>query len=391
MSDSGFLDGVAEFARRERRGAADVRRIFCRESLACYGQPGSSWASQAIVALPQIGIAPVYLDEGKHVGLDDKPFYYAGALNVFHMGKNFTRMNLYAADGLAVGEAQVDEVVGPLSAEGGGLVSIMYHPCEFVHVKFWDAVNFARGANPPREQWQLPPRRPAAETEEAFARFTKYVDHIKGWNVRFVTASELPGIYADRLRREGATEVELLTLAKKLADPYAAGVDCQVIDEKSLSPADQFELLTEALAERVNRRNVKYPLTANGLLGPDAAPTAVCQANPQEGVQTIAWPAFAAVSDVSDYLHVHRRVPPQVFIGADSVTPADFLAGLAYAYEYEHEHGKPPLDDVRLGKHLPVLTERHVAEDSAAVFEWKIHREGFRPLKSRRCAVRRGP
>ena len=35
-----------------------------------------------------------------------------------------------------------------LLAEGGGVVSIFYHPCEFVHKQFWDGVNFAQGRQP---------------------------------------------------------------------------------------------------------------------------------------------------------------------------------------------------------------------------------------------------
>src|SRR3954462_538040 len=48
LAEAGFLDGVAEFVRREGGGAADVRRIFGVKTLGCYGQPGSSWAAQAV-------------------------------------------------------------------------------------------------------------------------------------------------------------------------------------------------------------------------------------------------------------------------------------------------------------------------------------------------------
>src|SRR6266536_6228021 len=58
LADCGLLDGIAEFVRREGGGAADVRRILGVKTLACYGQPGSSWGAQAIAALPQIGVAP---------------------------------------------------------------------------------------------------------------------------------------------------------------------------------------------------------------------------------------------------------------------------------------------------------------------------------------------
>ena len=377
MADCGLLDGVAEFARHERQGAADVRRIFGRESLACYGQPGSSWACQAIVALKDIGVGPVYLDEGTHVGLCNKPFWYAGALNAYGLGANVTRMDLYNAKGLEQANAQVTVINQRLAAEGGGLISIYYHPCEFVHEKFWDAVNFSRGANPPREQWKVPPQRPAEQTEQAFARFAKYIDYIKSLRVRFVTASELPAIYADRVRSKGVTESELLACAKKLADAKATGVDYQMLDSKAISPAEQFELLAMAMGELIDGKTVKYPLAAKGLTGPDSAPGST-----GEGGQTIAWPAFRdAVVDVRDYLRAHGRVPARVFIGTDSVAPADFLGALAIAFQFEREQGKLPLHGVRLGKGLAVLTERHVAKDPTGHFDWVIHKADFRPAK----------
>ncbi len=59
LRDLGFVEGAAEFARRESPGAADLQRIFgVRPS--CYGQPGSSWAPQTATALRQMGI-PIYL------------------------------------------------------------------------------------------------------------------------------------------------------------------------------------------------------------------------------------------------------------------------------------------------------------------------------------------
>ena len=82
-----------------------------------------------------------------------------------------------------------------------------------------------------------------------------------------------------------------------------------------------------------------------------------------------------------DYLRVHGRVPARVFIGADSVPPADFLGGLAFAYQFQREQGKLPLDGVRLGKGLAVLTEPHVAKDPAEIFGWVIHESGFRSAK----------
>src|SRR5215475_4862165 len=198
LADCGLLDGMAEFVRREGGGAADIRRIFALKTLVCYGQPGSSWAPQTIAALPQIGIAPhgvpCYVDEGDHVGLNQKPFWYAGTLNVYHMGQNYTRMELHDPAAVEPAKQRVAEITQRLVAEdGGGLISIFYHPCEWVHQEFWDGVNFRRGANPPREQWKPPPQRTREETEGAFRRFSEYIDYIRSIpGVRFVTAGDLP-------------------------------------------------------------------------------------------------------------------------------------------------------------------------------------------------------
>src|SRR3954447_20871262 len=114
LADCGWLDGVAEFARREGGGAADVRRIFSVKTLVCYGQPGSSWAPQTIAGLKQIGVAPhgipCYVDEGTHVGLNEQPFWYAGALMVYHMGKNYTRMELHSPDAVEPAKEKVSAI-----------------------------------------------------------------------------------------------------------------------------------------------------------------------------------------------------------------------------------------------------------------------------------------
>src|SRR5579863_6772742 len=73
LRDMGWLDGAAEFDRRERPGVADIQRIFGILP-SCYGQPGSSWAPQTYRALLRLGI-PVYLDEGEQVGLGEQPFW----------------------------------------------------------------------------------------------------------------------------------------------------------------------------------------------------------------------------------------------------------------------------------------------------------------------------
>src|SRR5947208_6503502 len=111
LADAGLLDGMAEFVRREGGGASDVRRLLGVKTLACYGQPGSSWRSQTIAALKDIGVAPrgvpCYVDEGTHIGLDEKPFWYAGALVGYRMGQNSKGVVLHDPAVVAAGRENV--------------------------------------------------------------------------------------------------------------------------------------------------------------------------------------------------------------------------------------------------------------------------------------------
>jgi hypothetical protein len=384
LADCGLLDGMEEFVRREGPGAADVRRIFGLSTLACYGQPGSSWAPQAIAALGACGIGtnriPCYLDSGRHVGFGDRPFWYAGALNVYDMGRNETRMDLWADGGLERGEKSFAAIAQRLAAEGGGLISIFYHPCEWVHQEFWDGVNFRRGANPPREDWRPPPQKPAEQTEQAFARFEKYVDFMLSRpGVHFITARDLPDLYPDPVRSDGATEAQLVEISHRMLSSDSKGLDDQQFGDEMFSPADQFALLAFAIArgiDKVDARSSESIQIPPGLLGPDA------QAPAQAPARTLSWPAFRdATLDVRDFLRTSRRIPSRVFIGADPVAPADYAVAMAAAYVAVHDSNQFP-PTVALPAGTQVLTMRHVAQDTPGLFGgWIIHKEAFRAPK----------
>ncbi len=197
LQHAGWDDGIDEFLRREAQGARDVERIFGVPPI-CYGQPGSSWGPQAYPALRQMGIR-MYLDEADHVGLGDQPFYYGGLLNVFRMRSNVTRMELSGGDSLEKGKAAFLNTVAALRGRPDGTtISIYYHPNEWVHTEFWDAVNFSKGANPPRSAWKKPGVRPRAETERAFADFEEYIRFIQAQpGVTLAPASVMVHRFAD--------------------------------------------------------------------------------------------------------------------------------------------------------------------------------------------------
>jgi hypothetical protein len=381
LADCGWKDGIAEFIRREGDGATDVRRIFKVENLSCYGQPGASWAPQSLAALGHIAVKPkgipCYVDEGQHVGLNHQPFWYAGALNVFKMGRGhgYTRMDLHDAAALEPSKQEVGAMAERLRGQGGGLISIFYHPCEWVHREFWDGVNFSRGANPPRGQWRRPAQRTAEETDAAFRRFEEYLDHIRSLpGVRFVTADQLPEIYPDELRERGAAPDQVAALARQIV-ANASEINYVTHANVSYSPADQFELITHALAAAWDSKSGREPIKVTPLIGPDVVP-------PSTEVTELNWAAFeAAVLDTADFIRHHAQVPSRVFAGVAKIAPSDFLIAMASVLaDPESNTRKSGL--VKIPQGTSLATESHVAKDTPGLFGgWVIHRENFQAAK----------
>ena len=366
----GWDNGIAEFDRRERGGVDDVKRIFGTMPT-CYGQPGSSWAPQTYAALPGIGILPCYVDDGDHVGVGGRPFRYCGAIVVYKMQDNVTRMDLYGDGGLEKGCKAFEEIHSRLKREGGGLISIYYHPCEWVHRQFWDGVNFSRGANPPRSEWKEPPQRPREETEAAFARFEKYVDFQKSLGVALVTASELPQIYEDPVRKGPLPLEDLRRAAGETA--RAGKLDwLDIGGGRFLSPADLMAALVETLAGTIEAGVTPKSVPVPEVLGPAEVP-------PATGPEEATWSDFrSAVLDTLHALRARRQVPSRVFLGARAVAPADFL--LACARIVADETFGPKTLPVMVKIHDTVVaTADRVAQDSPGIFGgWVIHPEGFR-------------
>ena len=382
LGETGWREGVAEFARREGGGARDVMRIFDVPFLSCYGQPGSSWAPQAFAALREIGVVTpagvsAYVDEGTHVGIGDQPFWFDGVLTVFNMGRNATRMEFHEAGGLEQGQADFKAAYDRLRTAGGGLISIYYHPAEWVHREFWDAVNFSRGANPPREDWKAPGQRSAAETEAAFARFAAYVDFQRALpGVRHVTAADLPGIYHDRLREQGADR----TVVRDIASRAAGAATLDVLRDgaaRAVSPADQFAMLIGFLADAIDTRALPSRIDVPHLVGPAEPP-------PRSGAADLPWTAFRdAAVEAAREMRARAHIPARVFVGATPVAPADFLRAAASVVSamLASDAAAAPVFPARVTilAGTSVATERFVAEDSPELFgDWVIHPAGFR-------------
>ncbi len=368
LQNAGWDEGRAEFFRRESQGAPDVERIFVVK-VDAYGQPGSAWAPQAYPALHDMDIG-MYLDEADHVGIDDQPFYYGGMLNVFKMRSNLARMNLSGGASLAEGKTRFTTAYDALRAKGGGTISIYYHPNEWVQTEFWDAVNFTHGANPPPDQWKRPGTRPPAETEQAFKDFEQYVRFMKDLpGVRFVTATELMNIYEDAAMTRSFSAAELVTLARPLQDE----ITFQRFDRYAVSAADAFGLLTAALANFADGHGVPGQSRVTRLYGP--ARTYIAPIGSAHSSQ-FAWSAFAAaVRDTRDFYTKAGRVPDEIWIGPESLAPADYLAMVARVFDEVVSTGHAPaVVERRAGR---FTADRYVAQDAPALWGWIIFPEGF--------------
>jgi hypothetical protein len=322
LQDKEWEEGVAEFARRERPGYDDICRVFGRQPV-CYGQPGDSWAPQVFPVLRKWGV-PLYLDVGDHMGLVDQPYWYCGVLNVFKLRSNRTRLDLHRPEALQQAKQEFTSIVDRLRPTGG-VVEILYHPCEFVNTTFICSVNFARGANPPRAEWRAAPLRSHEQIEGGFRRFAEYLGFIRAQRgVEILSGTQFVERAPDRARTRSVVREEIASLA----DAIRHEITWQRLDGVILSPAEVFGLLVEALATYNDIETLPARLRAKvGILGPIAG--AKAQARSAEPQTLSTREILAACTRVDQALNRDGHLPASVRIGPLLLTPADFLATAA--------------------------------------------------------------
>lgn len=363
-SNLGWDEGVAEFERREGGGRLDVQRIF-GVTPTCYGQPGSSWCPQSYAALRKWDM--IYLDAGRHVSLDGRPCYYAGILNLYQLTHTI-RADLNKPELLEQARERFVTARQALLAEGGGIVSTVYHPCEWVHKQFWDGVNFSRGANPPRGEWRLPPQKTAEETKLSFRIFADYVAFMKRFpDVEFITASEAARLYADRARGKAFPPGAL----KEVAAAVGEAISHQRHGTVTLAPAEVLDLLTRYVVARTDGTPMPTITLGPTAIGPTSASPPLSAPLTCDASQFLR-----SCADVADQLAKHGRVPSAVWLGGRAVPPEAFLRAVA-GVANELLTGKPMPKEVEL-RPTPLAAAKHVAEDDPRLWGWVIFPPGFR-------------
>lgn len=357
--DLDWHEGVSEFIRREGAGLETLRAVF-GVNASCYGQPGGSWTPQSYAALDAFQI-PLYLDETSHVNLNNRPFRYCGILTILELGDCVMRTG-WTDEEVRQACAKFDSVHKRLIQEGGGIISIYYHPCEFLHRQFWDGVNFAHGANPPRSEWKLPPLKSIEEQEQAFGAFETYLDYIVNHSgVRLVTAREIPSLYPDRVYSQPLTRSDVRTIAKA----FQKHLSYVGLDGKTVSAEEGLLALSHFVAE-VSKDGTPEKITLEFAYGPASAP----QRFVTEG--TFRWEAIQqAARELLDIVHGTKQLPSIIWVAGEPIRPEDFTVTLASLVAEEHYSGNIPM---RQGE---LEAKQYVADDSPGLWGWVIFPKGF--------------
>ncbi len=357
--DLNWHEGVSEFIRREGAGLETLRRVF-GVNASCYGQPGGSWTPQSYAALHAFGI-PLYLDETSHVNVNNRPFWYCGILTILELGDAVMRTG-WTEEEVKQACAKFDRVHERLAGEGGGIISIYYHPCEFVHREFWDGVNFARGANPPRSAWKLPPVKSPAEQEQAFRAFERYLEHIVNHRaVRLVTAREIPSLYPDRVYTQPLTRADVRTIAAAFQQRLSF-VD---LGTRIVSAAEGLSALSQFVAKTDNDAP-PATVAVEFAYGPASPPQRFITAG------TFSWDALQEASrELVAIVQATKQLPSLVWVGGRPVRPEDFAVTLAEVVVCGRYSGDSPMQRGELE------AKKYVADDSSRLWGWVIFPPGF--------------
>jgi hypothetical protein len=363
MSGLGWDEGVAEFTRREGPGVADLRRIF-GVNPTCYGQPGSSWGPQAFGAMKKWGMK-AYMDAGSHLGVDGKPHYYSGLLTMYNL-THHPRTGLDGEKDLVEGKQRFQKSYDQLMKEGGGLISVYYHPCEWIHKQFWDSI-FKNGVNPNREDWEMPPQKTPEETKVAYETFESWIRWIKTLpDLRFITVSEAAWVYRDLAAGRTFSAAELKEIAAAVGDE----VNFQRRGDYALAPSEIFALLNPVAAGHASewgplKKDVR-PVVSESFAGTPQGPTEPGPA--LTAPVTVSWNQFARTAAwAQEYLDHHDRLPPTVWLGTVGVPPEAYYTALARIVPMLLDGKTPETVEIRPATYT---IGARVADDSPKIFGW---------------------
>jgi hypothetical protein len=345
--DKNFSQGMDALWDWDRQGWADAERILGRPLLG-WARTGSSWSPSVMGLMGRMGRSYAY----SLVRLPGHNVcWYAGCLGFYGEGvggfdATFCDDALFAQKLAEVGRG-IDSYLQADRRGAEWLCFFMCHPTRVISQVFWDAVNFAKGANPPRAEWKPAPRHDPALIPTMQANYRRLCDYL-----RRDSRLEIVG-WGDLIRRydgqrAGATHAELLQIADRIAsehtvlftDHFTAGEILLMLCRAALAPQ-----------ERYSRPTVYGPLTL-----PPTSPTGEWDA---QQVRDAARAVIAAAQ--SGYL------PASVPVGGQTLGIGTYFVALAQALS-GHARVSGPADAP-----YPPVAEEIVREVARSLPYWIIH------------------
>jgi hypothetical protein len=360
LEDKGWHEGVETFKRHEGPGLEYLKSLF-GISPSAFIQPGGSWAPQAPYALREMGV-PVYVD-----GIfQEAPVWFCGSL-CLKAAMGFPEHSTFFDLGKL--KSRFEEIYN--SKIGGGLITVIMHPCMFVTEDFWDAVNFSRGRNPPSGELMSPPLRGREEVEESLEVLRAFVSFILDHaDVKIVTFREVAKLFREpEERRLNLGQIHVL--AKRASERN----DWQIVDGTSISPAEMLRLFVDVIIGYFQRGSEPEVEPIRFTLGPTS--------------RTLGNHTSGNI-DVKDVLEVSRlaksfmdkygELPPAISKEGNVYGPGFILEATAKTVSYYCEHGGlPDSVEVRGLSDIPEVVRRwDLIERISDQWDWIIFPIGFK-------------
>lgn len=358
---AGWEDGQVRVAATEAAGLAALAAAFPGKPISCYGQPGASWAPQVYPLLRRWGI-PLYMDEAAHIGLDERPFFYCGVLNVLRLRQFCLRQRGHRPpeEGAVQAVADLERVIRALAPDSG-LAQCWWHPNELYTNAWWDGLNFGAGVNrvAPRPDgdtaYHVPPMVEAAILEARFQSLASFLDVVASRrDIHVCSAEEILAAYPDQALGHAFDPSEL----RRIAESLAAEVTYIRMDNITLSAAEGAYLLARALAAGAEGQPPALP-------GPIDGPSRRVQGAHPAGATLDA--LRAAARAFADHVEATGHVPPLLELDGGTLGPATLARAFARAFLARRDW--VALETVQLS------AETHVSEQG--VWDWSIFPPGF--------------
>ncbi len=318
LAECDLSAGAKEFLAREERGVQLIQEVFHRLPT-CYGHPGVMWAPHVYPALSAMGIS-MYLDETKILNLNDEPYWYCGILNLNGAGRNliYFDYSFERPDGMVALKSKFRRIYKKLSeSRDGGAVSICLHPHSAVNKTVWDVVNFARGKNRVKEEYERPPAQPGIVTNRAYTDFDEFIRYISSFeNVQWITARDALEIY----HPPGLIVLDTEELIRA-ATHFLSSSKYLKTRHTYLSPAEGFYLTAKSLGEYADSNMLPIQIEVKQPLGP-------AQPFKSKGALKLSTrDLLTASKTASAYMTSEKMIPSSLKVGNSAeLSPHDFLS-----------------------------------------------------------------